>query len=181
MVVDTAKIILASFPISCRLVVAGIGPEHQSSMKEMLNAIETNDSCMVLFPSEDAKTFSEMMNPESFEGKRKSIDLIVIDGTWEQARRLFKRYLADGLRQPQCICLSEEALTTLSRNEMDDGRQLRRHPIKWREVSTLTATRLLLHDMNPLGPWDTLGEYQSLADGAARRQLGTIRERKGGQ
>eukprot|EP00536_Pseudo-nitzschia_multiseries_P019516 jgi/Psemu1/61127/gm1.61127_g len=37
--VDTAKLILAAFPFQCELVVGGIGPDHQDSMKEMLESI----------------------------------------------------------------------------------------------------------------------------------------------
>ena len=61
MKIDTAKLILAAFPRQCRLVVAGIGPEYQSSMRELQDAISDNSNCLVLFPDETAQTFSEIL------------------------------------------------------------------------------------------------------------------------
>jgi len=73
-----------------------------------------------------------------------------------------------------------------------NGRQLRRHPIKWKEVSTLEATRLLFRDMmvamDEIGAeeymnedgkqcHELLTEYQRISDEAAVRQLGPPRER----
>ena len=83
-------------------------------------------------------------------------DIVVIDGTWSQARKIYSRYIPlekDG--GPQIVCLSQVSLDILGAHgdvhcvpngeqKLSSGRQLRRHPIKWREISTLEATRLLL-------------------------------------
>ena len=117
----------------------------------------------------------------------------------------------------QRVCLSQEALDILGEaadnptegyvvgagvgssagiEKGGNGRQLRRHPIKWKEVSTLEATRLLFRDMmvatgiigdedytNSDGKQchDLLAEYQRISDEAAVRQLGPPRERMVGK
>eukprot|EP00957_Ditylum_brightwellii_P104194 7936110-Ditylum_brightwellii.AAC.1 len=69
------------------------------------------------------------------------------------------------------------------------GLQLRRHPIKWKEISTLEATRLLLRDYlenvdstatsdHSIKPWEALAAYQRMADDAARKQLGPQRKKQ---
>ena len=57
------------------------------------------------------------------------------------------------------------------------GRQLRRHPIPWREISTVAALRLLLDEIcfNRECDWSALGSYQEKADSGARAQLGKVR------
>ena len=174
--VDTAKLILAAFPKTCRLVVGGIAGEYQDSMTEMQDAMASGN-CLILFPSENALTFDAVQHGEL--DKSQAWDLIVIDGTWAQARKLHSRYVKEG---PTHVRLSDEAVETLqiaASGVQRDGHQLRRHPIKWREVSTLEATRLFLGDMMPTitiqRPWDTLALYQQIGDSAARRQLGPPR------
>lgn len=178
--VDTAKLIFSAFPLESRMVVGGIGPEYQSSMQEFLQATREDD-CLVLFPDDDAITYDSILadDDEKIQGtskQRKS--LIVIDGTWEQARRLYKRYIvpkAEG--GPRPVKLTEEALQTLTTE--NEGRQLRRHPQLFREISTLAALRLLLRDVDRSHEACTeLLQYQKLADAAARKQLGEIRYRQ---
>jgi DTW domain-containing protein YfiP len=99
--VDTARLILSSFPDTCRLVVGGIGPEFQESMAEMLDAVQNERNCLVLFPADNAKTFGELEASSHLEdniGVQSSTsderwDVIVIDGTWSQARKLHARYI----------------------------------------------------------------------------------------
>ena len=57
------------------------------------------------------------------------------------------------------------------------GIQLRRHPVAWREVSTLEASRLLLLDMgaDEQGVMKPLAQWQNIGDAAAKRALGPIR------
>lgn len=226
LVVDTAKLLLSSFPTMSKLVVGGIGEEYQASMGELLDAVNSNvDSdkrnsgktkCLVLFPSDDARIFDEIekSSAETYYGPNDDsnasvcsnddddkYDVVVIDGTWQQARKLYNRYIPseeDG--GPLRVRLSEEAVAILNGDNigtatsMEDtldsnieqripGHQLRRHPVKWREVSTLEATRLLFRDMmggdvspsSNAKPWDALALYQQIADDAAQRQLGPPR------
>ena len=236
--VDTAKYILAALPGRCRLVVGGIGEEYQPSMKEMMDSMRSGDTnhrqrCLVLFPTEDAKPFQELLcdfesndDSSSQEDAPSSssiqsaddttsksdgpYDIVVIDGTWSQARKLHSRLPTSA--NVRRVCLSDEAVKILGSSTNDhtcnnnfasdimpatgcDGRQLRRHPIKWREVSTLEATRLLLRDMNMAiagtdsskssnddddsnTVWGRLKEYQCVGDQAARRQLGPPRAKE---
>jgi len=212
--VDTAKLILSSFPETARLVVSGIGPDHQETMKEMMQAMQqeqSNHKCLVLFPTPDAKVFDDCFllqdrnhrlllrhdeeTPESAEQDR--WDLIVIDGTWSQARKLCDRYIpTEANGGPRRVKLSDRDVDSIGqRNTIIDssdhdarverGRQLRKHPIQWREISTLEALRLLLRDIistyNQMGSpttaskpsvWETLSIYQDKANAAARQQRG---------
>ena len=197
--VDTAKLILTSFPNQCRLVVGGIGPEYQDSMREMLVAIEESNSsscearrrrkCVVLFPDETSKPFDEILLEEkrkltigaaknrlagaaavgdqdvSDEANETTFmwDVVVIDGTWTQARRLHTRYLPSEVEGgPRRVRLSDKAVEKLGQSsEMtttdeayissseghNSGHQLRRHVVTWRQVSTFEATRLFLKDI----------------------------------
>jgi len=211
-------------PSIARLVVNGIGEDYQESMGEMMDAIHNNNRedggegrrCIVLFPTDDARTFEEFCNEgndgplvdsyptdeSSAEEERmedEKFDVIVIDGTWAQAQKIHSKYIPsekDG--GPARVCLSQDSLDILG-SVMNDtvdgecrsggnGRQLRRHPIKWKEVSTLEATRLLLRDMMLAGDtnptkrdgktfYDILAEYQQISDRAAIDQLGPHRVR----
>jgi DTW domain-containing protein YfiP len=174
--VDTAKLIFLAFPSTSRMVVAGIGPEYQTSMEEFLHATR-EDHCLVLFPDDDAKTYKSIVAEEPYSTDERRKSLIVIDGTWEQARKLYKRYIAPH-EGPRPVQLTEEALQTLTTEE-EGGRQLRRHPQLFREISTLAALRLFLRDVDPNHEACTkLTHYQKLADAAARKQLGEIRYRQ---
>lgn len=184
--VDTAKLILAAFPATARLVVGGIGPEFQPAMAEMLDAVSraaadgAGGRCLVLFPTEDARTFDEIKgdvagsaNESRGDGTSdaeagtaasanavesdaaKGWDVVVVDGTWSQARKMHAKYFpqrsAGSLYRVQ---LSEEAVRALDRgadgrpdessrseNTVTKGHQLRRHPIKVRS-STLISPSL---------------------------------------
>ena len=150
--VDTAKIILAAYP-EARLVVAGLN--GQPAEADMRAALE-NGEAVVLFPADDAALASEVSGP---------VDLVVIDGTWEQAQKLNARL--PGKRAK----LDEYIVDELAKGE---GRQLRSHPTAWREVGTLAATR---HFLGAVGVASAprLAKYQALADAAARKQLGPPR------
>ena len=150
--VDTAKIILAAYA-EARLVIAGL--KGQPAEAEMRAALEAGDA-VVLFPSDDAAPASALAGP---------VDVVVIDGTWEQAQKLNARL--PGRRAK----LDEDIVDELSKGE---GRQLRSHPTAWREVGTLAATR---HFLGALGVSSApvLADYQAVADAAARRQLGPPR------
>jgi DTW domain-containing protein YfiP len=138
--VDTAKIILAAFPTQSRLVIGGISDQYQSSMSEMMQAIHGNDTdvtTLILFPSDDAVVFQEIANLQKQQNARDCgsnsananhdnktlgvVDLIVIDGTWEQARKLYKRYVENDSisisrrfgQNVHHVCLSNESLQTL--------------------------------------------------------------------
>lgn len=229
--VDTAKLILAAFPTTTRLVVSGIGREFQPNMNEMLDAVSsaanrsppnwrTDDAgdrghgnagkCLILFPTEDATTFDMIKKDMLAKMKKYSTvttdeqalysdnyidrgwDVVVIDGTWGQARKMHAKYLQESkggyLYRVQ---LSNEAVEFLDgspdRNSdasetsgnVANGHQLRRHPIKWREISTLEATRLLLNDMHTDGQFEeqskAMAYYQQIGNDAAKRQLGPPR------
>lgn len=198
--VDTAKLILSSFPTQSRLVVAGIGPEYQSSMKEMMDAVENDGhetNCLVLFPTENASTFDEVLvqhnqqKEASNDFTKKPYDLIVIDGTWSQARKIHGRLFDE--EHPTRVQLREESLSTITAaqstgNAGINGQcQLRRHPIDWRTISTMEATRLLLKDIamstangksagSPF--WEDLLTYQQSVNEAALNQLGPPRAKQ---
>jgi hypothetical protein len=190
MAVDTAKLILSSYPNACRLVVAGIGSEYQESMAEMEAALK-QQKCLVLFPDETARTFQDIRNgtlSSQDDGEdSKGWDVIVIDGTWQQARRMQKRYLpSDEGGYPLKVKLSEEALAILDHDTIDGeanaGHQLRKHSVKWRRVGTFEALRLFLADLlaqddNDTGvaPWIRMESYQQIANSAARSQSGKCR------
>jgi DTW domain-containing protein YfiP len=182
--VDTAKLILSTFPTQSRLVVAGIGPEYQSTMKEMMEAVEQNDgaNCLVLFPTDHAKTFAEIYHA-SPHSQHKAYDLIVLDGTWSQARKIHSRLL-DPYETLTRVQLAEESLANVRSPATQGHSQLRRHPIDWRTISTMEATRLLLKDMATVSMdensdpfWEDLLRYQQLVNEAALNQLGPPRAR----
>jgi DTW domain-containing protein YfiP len=216
----------ASHPSQVRVVVGGIPAEFQESMRELEEAVQGRQqqqagggsSCLVLFPDDTARTWKEFQveqqkqqqpirnnddsdqNNDSNENVTETntdYDVIVLDGTWEQARKLYRRYVPDEESGgPYRIQLELEALERIvtgasgsSSGEEEDGnsdsasgtgtgRQLRRHPVLWREIGTTAATGSLLQDMDPDGPWETiLAQYQQRADAGARAQLGAPRMR----
>lgn len=193
MVVDTAKIILSSFPNTTRLVVNGMERTFQPSMGEMLDsyndALAGRSKCLILFPTDDAKTF-DVIEKEPIGQDVNTVnsdyrwDLIVIDGTWSQARKMYAKYFPEeskeGLYRVQ---LSIDAVQRLDGDDKDaKGHQLRRHPTKWREISTMEATRLLLKDIHTDGEFDesseAMSEFQDILNAAARKQLGPPREKE---
>jgi DTW domain-containing protein YfiP len=210
--VDTAKLLASTLPVSLdasasqvRVVVGGIPAEFQDSMKELEEAVVAG-SCLVLFPDETARTWKEfqqerhiIMNDDDPQNNNNlhynettDYDVIVLDGTWEQARKLYRRYVPDEASGgPYRIQLETEALERIISGESGadggdenpnasggTGRQLRRHPVLWREIGTTAATASLLQDMDPDGPWERiLATYQQRADAAARAQLGAPRMR----
>ena len=194
LVYDTAKLIAASFPWSCRIVVGGISDQYQESMQEMLKCLaQKASSCLILFPSEHARTWNEIQSnvdnghvftpPEGW-------NIIVLDGTWEQARRLYRRHVLPAVAAkdfhsaPLHVRLSDESLESILSEQSSPGAsqdmQLRRHPEQWRQISTLAALRLFLSEMIPRksDTWSRLGEYQECANRAARQQLGPVRLRQ---
>ena len=243
MKVDTAKLILGAFPDKCRLVVAGIGPEYQASMKELYEAMEessgesknvdndngANKNCLVLFPDENAKSIEDILKQDHHgqlphnsnndnDGDDSKVDcnmdnyepydLIVLDGTWAQARKIHTKYIAP-MEQggPRRVQLSESATATLQEANDQSGHQLRRHTVAWRQVGTYEATRLFIKDLEGALPrewlfsspsftttttsssssssgvslsnepvWKQIAEYQSIANEAARRELGPPRQ-----
>lgn len=197
--VDTAKLIMASFPNHCRLVVSGIGPEYQPAMVELQQALAQGNSCLVLFPAKDAKTFAELQSAEPAMVTNQPVDVVVIDGTWSQTQKMHSRYFATKAQGgPQRIQLSSSSLVPL-RNVPDTAsapsssghQQLRRHPIDWRTIGTMEATRLVLKEISDtltsqphgadkdattnLTTWDTMLRHQRIANEAAQRQLGPPR------
>lgn len=214
--VDTAKLILASYPKKTRLVISGIGREFQPSMGEMLDAVSSamksspmnsnegsGSKCLILFPTEDARTFTDISSEienvievgetetQSAVDVPKGWDVIVIDGTWSQARKMHAKYFPQ--KSEGCLYrveLSRDAVQKLDSSQSGDntgeviepvkGHQLRRHPIKWREIATFEATRLLLNDMHGNAfdeQSDVMSKYQEIGNDAAKRQLGPPRQR----
>jgi len=188
--VDTAKLILQTFPDQCQLVVAGIGPIHQKSMMEFQTIVQNNNNnqCLILFPDDDAQTIHEItaqqqQQPQQQQRKTNGWDLIVIDGTWAQARKLYSKYIPTiDNGGPQRVQLSEQAVSALSNtNTTNPGYQLRRHVITWRQISTFEAIRLFLLDLLPQNDTDTtvlaeqMQSYQIITNQAVKRELGPLR------
>ena len=160
MKVDTAKLLMAAFPEKCRLVVAGIGPDHQESMKEMLEAINNDKKeCLVLFPDDSAKPVAEIIQSQRHKNNLKNddadftldknMDLVVIDGTWAQARKIHSKYIPlEEEGGPIHVQLSQQAVETLEKDGDNATHQLRRHSTHWRQVGTFEATRLFLRDLD---------------------------------
>ena len=216
--VDTAKLILAAFEDRARLIVSGVGPQYQDTMKELCDLIDTHPhTCLVLYPDDErAVTYPELLLEQQQQQSHDEDDststhdddattswnLIVLDGTWAQARKSYQRYFAHGngtlVRRVQ---LSAEAVEELNHRDIRPspntgnmnettttlmGHQLRRHSIAWRQVGTFEATRLFLRDVgiahgdlknDPSAPWAKIQPYQTIANEAARRELGPPRSR----
>jgi hypothetical protein len=160
-------------PVGCWRTIVRIPRLHE----RIEESIQQNN-CLVLFPTDDARTFEQIEAASETLSAEKSWDLVVVDGTWSQARKLHSRYLQNTAGHVQ---LSDSAVATLAQSaseESREGHQMRRHPIKWKEVSTLEATRLFLGDMMTSSkerPWDMLALYQQKGDAAAIKQLGPHR------
>ena len=196
--VDTAKLILAAFPFQCELVVGGIGPEHQLSMNKMLESVQDpNRTSLLLFPDETANTLEDIvMKQRQACSRTESVpnngndeheyDLIVLDGTWAQARKFHSRYFPLESPTLQRVKLSEASVELLHGGSTDSGHQLRRHDIPWRQVGTFEAFRLFLRDWSREFPsntpkegklefWEQIESYQRIANEAALRELGPPR------
>eukprot|EP00523_Entomoneis_sp_CCMP467_P002072 CAMPEP_0168757000 /NCGR_PEP_ID=MMETSP0724-20121128/20927_1 /TAXON_ID=265536 /ORGANISM="Amphiprora sp., Strain CCMP467" /LENGTH=538 /DNA_ID=CAMNT_0008805769 /DNA_START=81 /DNA_END=1693 /DNA_ORIENTATION=+ len=171
--VDTAKLILAALPRHCRLIVPGMAAEFQASLAELQASLkERQRPCLVLFPDDTAQTFDEIQHQYNHRhdvrnGNGGSWDVVVIDGTWQQARRIKKRYfpplpttnvvmakLSDNavalLDQEVVVVppdLQGETTATTERDKRNPGHQLRKHSITSRKVGTFEATRLFLADI----------------------------------
>lgn len=243
MLIDTAKLIFMAFPESARLVVSGLSAHYQEAMLEFQQALQ-QPSTLILFPdAECAKTLAEWracdkehraQRQQAQTGATESgeqdpneqkIDIVVIDGTWEQARRMYQRYMIVQSNENNIdpvparrVQLSPESLASLApqsfTNDDDDddannnkhsnnarrvvtvGQQLRRHPEPVRQIATAHALHLLLQDVLVEAHRDSnnnnsndvaeasiqlkrLEDYQTIANAAARRQLPSVRYRKG--
>ena len=191
---------MSTYPETTRLVVSGLGPEHQPSMAEMLESVKAAKNkvgkCLILFLTDNSLVFDEIK--EDMRSKaahdihdiEEGWDVIVIDGTWSQARKMYAKYLKEySGGYLYRVQLSDTAIKTLndignsstSNDTIDTskGHQLRRHPIQWRAIATLEATRLLLDDMHTEGQFEeaskAMSHYQNLGNNAARTQLGPPR------
>ena len=202
LLVDTAKLILTSFPESSRLIVAGIPERFQPAIREFEEAVRS-DRTMVLFPDEGrAKTFGEWYPTPPVDHHHQysticgqqpnrirddeAFDLVVIDGTWGQARRMYQRYIPD---QPRRVNLSSASLASLE-SPLSTGQQLRRHPVSIRQIATAHALQLLLQDVASVSIKDAavrqstlkdlarLGDFQQISNNAAQMQLPPVRARK---
>lgn len=217
--VDTAKLILAAFPTTCRLVVSGMGPDHQASMEEMMASLnDPTVTSLILYPDDSARTLEEIVQRET-NGKEglysnnkdgdhqesqattrdttTYYDLVVLDGTWAQARKMHARYFGVNSASSTShssvlnVQLSSHAVHQLAQGSIERGHQLRRHSIAWRQVGTFEATLLFLEDwervvcghekQNPEGVTeatrsrvrDAIGSYQKIANEAARWEMGS--------
>mmetsp|Transcript_3156 Transcript_3156/g.7063 ORF Transcript_3156/g.7063 Transcript_3156/m.7063 type:complete len:267 (+) Transcript_3156:352-1152(+) len=209
--IDTAKLILAAFPSLCELVVGGIGPEHQPSMKKLLDSIEDpKRTSLLLFPDDAARTLGEIVNEKRISSSKNSktrtppendddtdgtdngYDLIVLDGTWAQARKFHSRYFPEEPSPSlQRVRLSEASVELLHGGSTETGHQLRRHEIPWRQVGTFEAFRLFLRDWAREFPsvetkdsenenrvlefWEQIEGYQRISNDAALKELGPPR------
>lgn len=167
---------MSSFPSTSRLVVSGIPSEFQPVMGEMLDIVNKavvsspadalkggGEKCLILFPTEDARTFEEIIRDVgSYTSAAASLsadtdhttieqgwNVIVLDGTWSQARKIHAKYFPtrnSGMLFR--VQLSSDAVNKLgwsgeegAKGALDTGvvkgLQLRRHPIKVRLYNIL--------------------------------------------
>jgi hypothetical protein len=103
--------------------------------------------CVVLFPTDSARTFAEIMEHEFPCDEGKCVDIIVIDGTWQQARRTHStRYIVSEQQGgPLQAKLSDDCIARLGQAQVSGvvsnrGHQLRKHSVIWKQVATLEAT-----------------------------------------
>jgi DTW domain-containing protein YfiP len=149
----------------------------------------------VLFPQDNAKSIAHIRTEDAANTNYEDTtllqyDLVVLDGTWAQARRLQSRYIPSHENGgPRRVELSRQAVATLEQADDRSGHQLRRHSVAWRRVGTFEATRLFLRDLQDemtkndsssadpeLHDWKQIESYQEIANQAARRELGPPRE-----
>jgi DTW domain-containing protein YfiP len=185
MAVDTAKLIMAALPQSTRLVVSGIPSKYQESMAELEEALaqakspKKRGNFLILFPDDAAKTFDTIVadqrgvgndygthGSDGSESENQQYDIVVIDGTWQQARRMKLRYFPPGSATrnpslpPQTVKLGPAALELMQQLQNEhapsfpdgksgacDGHQLRKHSVEWKKIATFEAVRLFLADL----------------------------------
>jgi DTW domain-containing protein YfiP len=194
-------------------------------MNKLLESIrDSKRTSLLLFPDETAKTLEEIVNqkkstcstteaslrdqpPErgnnndnNNDNDDDAYDLIVLDGTWAQARKFHSRYFPPDNSSPssslQRVKLSEASVELLHNGSTESGHQLRRHEIPWRQVGTFEAFRLFLRDWSREFPshnnnnnnnnnnnendgrlefWEQIESYQRIANEAALKELGPPR------
>ena len=197
MMIDTMKLLLCAYPDICQVVIGGIPSQYQTSMKDMMALLQgtehSNDThgttkTLILFPSTDAIPFAayhsqqqqqqqvqEQLARDSPTTSHPMYNIIVIDATWEQARRLYHRHIVPPQSSSSSnssntkintslvhIQLSETSLQSLQEQQKQQhatqpegvattipmmGQQLRPHPISVREIATAHAVQLLLNDV----------------------------------
>ena len=158
-----------------------------------------SETTMVHFPAEGAQTFADLFPERKIESstinfikdpmpQSPRFDLIVLDGTWEQARRLYKRYIP--VAPAKRVQLPLESLSTFDLPNSSEGRQLRRHCVPVREIATAHALQLLLQDIVLIETitasnssarydnYDQFSQYQKIANAAALAQLGPPRPKQ---
>ena len=198
---DTAKLILGAFPAHGQLVIGGMeDPSDQDSMRILADSIQDpTRTSLILFPHETATTIEDILaqqqeqeqeqqqqQPDATKNSTNThdhhrrhnndqyYDLVVLDGTWSQARKLQARYCtaaaSAAIRYVQLNPDSVQRLQQDEEKEDDDDddmtsssavsttrttgeggghgnlHQLRKHTIPWRQVGTFAAFRLFLHE-----------------------------------
>jgi DTW domain-containing protein YfiP len=211
LMIDTMKLLLCAYPNKCQLVVGGISEQYQTSMRNMSTLIQekenhnihNNTKTLVLFPSTDAITFPTYYEQQrrqqhgNIDGYNNNSDnntdhppmynIIVIDATWEQARRLYHRHIMQSQTSSSPasnqslvhIQLSETSLQSLHQRRGLDGepqpdgtiqkimmgQQLRPHPLSVREIATAHAVQLLLRDMTITTTTTTIDDGPPVREG----------------
>lgn len=146
-------------------------------MAELQAAMQDSSrASVVLFPTDSARTFADL-EQEICCRESKGVDIIVLDGTWQQARRMHKRYIVSEQQGgPLQAKLSDDCIAKLERAQIggvsNAGHQLRRHSVTWKKVATFEATRLFLLDVAAgdgvdLSWNDDMDKYQQIANHAA--------------
>ena len=79
-------------------------------------------------------TFAEIMKHEFPCDEGKCVDIIVIDGTWQQARRMHTRYIVSEQGGPLQAKLSDDCIARLGQAQVSGvvsnrGHQLRKHSV----------------------------------------------------
>lgn len=191
--VDTAKLIWAAFPNQTQVVVGGLGT--QPSLQEMQESIQRNEA-VVLFPGDPlvVPTIQHMLQAESLNRTSAAEDdsnivtpstssnepckkipfrsLILIDGTWVQARRLYAKHIAAVQEKESGRVVVPQVQLNPITELASDGRQARPHPLDVREISTAHALELFLRESKWASPTaiETLRQYQVENHRALERQ-----------